>query len=527
MKTGAAVTNSQPVAETFEAELASIKEKGKELKGDSRDFYISIVQRLENNNQVLKDLREEHTNLRKLLGELVKEKSSRTHQSDLDGEIKRFMHKVNLLKKQIDNFKHQKQSAIDRQGELQLFLDNLQNNKVTVEDDSDRVRALKNKLDNSEIKISETNHLMKVMNQVQYLLERQKMRWNSILENHQKEIAQKQRDIADLTLIARDSKHSRSTATNEFIRTQKATADYKEKRDASLKSKYAQIHSNIHRPINDNEAQDDNKAKPQQSLNSQPSLIRNRNNRVQRDKREEKYRAISATLDDIREFFGTSEPEQINAFFEERKKTTESLRQQINQIQESIKILEKEASMVRSSIEEAEYTSSKGIGTNRLLTEGIKYRNDIQTKLNAARRDMGLLQSHKRSVENGIDHIGDVMNLIQRDENTFPENMKSNLQWVKSTITKIQNMLKSEESDFVSICDPAVLSQRHESTFEIQHVDSSHRVVKRTIDPLKRPAKENKGEVVSRVQNRQAIKMAAQKALAAKSQIPEAKKISK
>ncbi len=53
-----------PVAETFEAELASITEKGKDLKGEQRIFYQSIVERVSNNVQVLADLRREHTALR-------------------------------------------------------------------------------------------------------------------------------------------------------------------------------------------------------------------------------------------------------------------------------------------------------------------------------------------------------------------------------------------------------------------------------------------------------------------------------
>ena len=58
--------------ETFEKELEQIKENGKEIKGqNNRNFYKSIVERLENNVKVLAELRQEHTALRERLKELT------------------------------------------------------------------------------------------------------------------------------------------------------------------------------------------------------------------------------------------------------------------------------------------------------------------------------------------------------------------------------------------------------------------------------------------------------------------------
>jgi len=508
---------SQNITETFEEELASIKEKGKDLKGDSRDFYSSIVQRLENNVQVLADLREEHTNLRKQLSELVKKKKGNHIDTDIDMEVKHLTHRINLLKKQIDNNKHKKQEAIARQTELQVELSNFSTTTENEKIDNNDICDLKNRLDNCNIKLSETNHLMKIYGQVLYMMERQKMHWNRILEGYHKEIQQKQRDISDLVLIARDSKHSKDTATNEFIRTQKSSSEAREKREVTLNHKKSQLHPNIHRAQVDNDQDEGKQVKQQQSLNAQPSVLRNRINRAQREKKEDKFRSVSSTIDDIREYFGTIEPEIISQFFKERNSTMNTLSGQISEIKEECSQLENQARMIKNEIEEAEYTSSKGIGSKRLLSEGnriLKLRNEELQKKN---RELESVKNHQRLVLNGINHISDLMSLIQKDEDTATsvQTPIGFLNWATQKLAIIKKAMSEEETDYVSLCNVQVLQSiiaKSASVFDIKQVDSSKRVSKRTVDPLKRPAKENKGEIVTRVLNRQAIKNMAQKA---------------
>ena len=515
---------NKPVAETFEAELASIKEKGKDLKGTSRDFYVSIVQRLENNEQVLADLRKEHTALRDQLRDVTKEKSKRTRDTDLPGEIKRYTHKVNLLKKQIDNLKHKKLEAVNRQQELQIQLDHY-NSVGTVDTGAGRIVSLRNKLDNAEIKNQETTHLMKVYNQIAYQLERQKMRWNSLVEAQKKEIDQKRRDLADLELIAKDSQHSKNAAYIEFTRLQEKNAAARERRNQLLQSKVSQVHQNMHLLLADDNT-DSRTPKTQQSLNSQASVLRNRNNRAVRDKKDEKFRSVSAKYEEIQEYFGTNDPEEIKKFFDERKATTETLNKQINELKEDCAVLEKQVAQRRSAIEEAEYTSAKGVGGARLLNEANKILYKNEADLRDAEREVEAHKQFKKSLESGILHLTDEMQLVQKEPISFNSATEA-IAWVKETIGKLKPSLEDEDFDFLGVCNQQVIAQKiaAESTFDIQHVDSSVRVPKpRAGDIFKRPQKGDKGEFVSRVQDRNAIKAAALKAAQARKEALAAKK---
>ena len=108
-----------------------------------------------------------------------------------------------------------------------------------------------------------------------------------------------------------------------------------------------------------------------------PTKIRNR---------EEKFRETSTIYEQIRDRFGTNEPEKIKAFFDERRKTTETLEKQIQHLKIASEELEKNSSHLKSALEEAEYASAKGVGGNRLLTEGKKILNKKKEQLNENKR---------------------------------------------------------------------------------------------------------------------------------------------
>lgn len=512
-QTGAAITNSQAATENFEAELASIRAKGKDLKGEQRVFYTSIVQRVENNSQTLNDLRKEHTALREKLGEVVREKHNRNKEANLEGDIKHTNHEVNLLKKKIDRLKHNKEESINRQRELEVILANFQNAAETQHPEEQRIRDMKNKLDKANIKNSETTHLMKIYQQIIHLLDRQKMHWTPILQEKQQQIAQKQRDIADLTLIARDSKHSLTTAKNEYNRTFQQCAAAKTKRDAVLDTKKSQL-----KPINARQQLNDidNKgaAKPQQSLNSQPSVLRNKLNKVAREKREERFRQVSSVYDEIREKFGTNEPEKIQQFFIERREHSATLQKQIEDLKEACGILEKKSSQMKAALEEAEYASSKGIGGNRLLMEGKRILEDKKTQLAAQQRLMAASESHQKSILTGVAHLQEVMSLVQPEEEEQLAEPEQILNWVSDKSQSIKNILDEEDVDYIALTNKQVLAsyiQRGSSQFDLQQVDSSNRVARRVLNPHKPAAKDKAVENTTRVLDRNQVKMMAVK----------------
>lgn len=510
------LTNSQPVAETFEEELTSIKEKGKNLKGEQWKFYTSIVQRVENNCQALNDLRKEHSSLREKLTELVNKKQEYSTGADLDLDlsIKHTNHEVNLLKKQIDKLKHQKETSLKRQQELEVILANFKQAALNEHPEEQRIRDMKNRLDKANIKNQETNHLTKIYNSIIHLLDRQKMHWTPILQEKQAQITQKQKDIADLTLIARDSKHSKMAASNEYKRTSAQIAQSQAKREAQLEKKKTLLKSINYKQQMDNDNDNKTAAKPQQSLNSQPSVLRNKMNKAAREKREERFRSVSAIFDEIREHFGTNEPDKIEEFFKERREHSETLQKQIEDLKAACEILEKKSNQMKAALEEAEYASSKGVGGNRLLSEGERILNEKRDKLKTEQRLKQASETHHKNVLAGITHLQEVISLIQTEDEEAPTEGPVLLRWIAEKSNNAKNQLDEEDVDFIAITNKNVLQNyvsRTETGFDLQQVDSNNRVQRRMLNPSKTQTNAKHLENTTRVLDRNQVKQMAAK----------------
>lgn len=511
---GSAMTNSQAVAETFEEELKSINERGKDFKGEKRDFYRSIVQRLENNCQILSDLRDEHSQLRQKLGELVKEKNSRLGTVNLAADIKHMDHEVNLLKKQNDKIKHQKDNSIARQRELEAILANFQKAESTEHPEEQRIKDLKNQLDRANIKNQEATHLVKLYQRIIFHMDNQKMKWNPILQEKQDVIHKKGKDIAELNLIARDSRHSKTIAVNDYYRTEEQCIAARKKRDVVLEAKKEQARAgNVNQMMDiDNEPKS---SKHSQQLNPTQSVLRNKMNKAAREKREEKFRAVSSVYEAIRDRFGTTNPEKVKNFFTEREESQKTLEKQIEDLKEACEKLEKEADHIRSALDEAEYASSKGVGGERLITEGKKIYEARRNDLKLVQREVDAMDAHQKSVLSGIAHLHEVMEVIIGQDEAIPENPEQRVDFYIEKISNTKDAMNNEDFDFTTIINvPAFVEQisRTDGGFDIEKVSSEHHIQRRNFEH-KRAQKEKPSDYQSRVLDRAQVKMNAIKAV--------------
>ncbi|OHT14269.1 hypothetical protein TRFO_15434 [Tritrichomonas foetus] len=496
-------TNS--IIQGFEKDLNEIKEIGKDLKGEQRLFFNSIIMRLDNNNHVLTDLCEEHTQLRKKLNDLIEIKRANPCEPDLHKALKHQSHEVHLLKKQIDNLKHNKEIAINRQRELELILHNFQQAAVYKHPEEERIRSLKNKLFKANIKNSETKHLMKLYSAIIYQFDRQQMIWNPIVQKEQHEIELRNRDISALYLINRDSKYSKNVAQTEYYRTENQFTTQKTQRDKVLEKKQRQLMQITNSRYLGTESEV-RPARAQPSLGSQPSQLRSKMNKQIREKKEERFRQVSAVYDQIREAFGTNDPAVIQKFFTERRATTVELQKQIEELKSSCTKVEKMIELKKREIEEQEFTTAKGVGATRMLTEGRKILAINKENLAKRQRKIEAFKVNQTEIIKGITHLIEVLQLVTQDDEFVPQNYEEILDWVRRKSKSVQDAFEDEETDYVSFTNKREFINMTKSEVDMKQVDSSKRTQKRILDPLKRTIKD-KGDISTRVLDRQAVKL--------------------
>lgn len=502
------MSQNQAAIETFEEELASIKEKGKDLKGEQRVFYQSIVERVSNNAETLAELRSEHTQLRAKLAELVKEKQGHKEMTTLEGDLRHTSHEVNLLQKQIDKIKNEREKSVNRQAELEIILANFKNAAETVHPEEARIADMKNKLDRANIKNGETMHLMKIYQKIIHLLDKQKMHWTPIVQKVQEDLNQKDRDIDELGLIWRDSKFSKNVAKSEYIKTQQKIAQDKKVRTSIIDNKLAQQLA-IQRQTVDAAFDANKPSRTQQSLNSQPSVLRNKLNKAAREKREERFRQVSSVYEEVRDRFGTNDPDKISMFFTERKEQCATLQKQIDELKSACRVLQSKSVHLKSAIEEAEYSSSKGVGGSRLLAEGTKILCAKRDELATNMKEMSATAQNQKNIEAGSLHIADVMALVQSEDDEKPVGTLEILRWVKAMCQDLKAKLAEEDIEYLSLVNKPQFAALYAASEKQYSEEDGAKKVKR--DFKARATKEKTLDSPSRVLDRNQIKMQAAK----------------
>jgi hypothetical protein len=502
-----------PVAETFESDLAKIQEKGKELKGEQKVFYNSIVDRVRNNVQVLADQREEHVQLRAKLHQLVKMKEILSRRCDLPGDIKHTNHEVNLLKKQYDRLRHERLESIDCQKQLEIVLANFRQAEITGHPEEVLIADMKNRLDRANIKNGEAAHLAKMYEQAIYYFRRQSMHFAPVICEKQEVIAHKARDISELYLISRDSKYACTSATYEYHRTRTEVSDSAKQRTSILEKKQLQAMADKQHLDSDQTRVLD---KPQQSLTSQPSALRNKMTKLAREKREERFRQVSVVYESVNDFFRTTDPAAICRLLSERRQTNATLEKQIADLRVECAELEARTDRLKSQIEEAEYTSAKGVGGSRLMTEGRSILVQKYDQKKKAQRELDAVAQHQKQVSAGCHHLREVLNLMEFEGEEIPDEPNQVLVWVYNKLVIVKEALENEDQDYLSLVNKQTFALLKVKEDAVAESDDGHKRVAKA--PGFKRGKDNKLDVTTRVLTRNGVKALALKTMQAQSQ---------
>lgn len=503
----------ETVTETFEKELDQIKEFGKELKGDRREFFNSIVQRVENNKQALQDLREEHTKMREYLKQLTKAKTEKGPTPVLSNEIKKLTHQSNFLKKQVDNLRHKREESVKRQNEIKMILQSYRDTNVHGHPEADKIQDLKNKLDNANTKNAEAQYLLRVYEQIEYLLDRQKVHFTPEMQKQIDQMQQKYKDVEELTVVTRDSKFSRLAAKNELIKAEKEFNEAKRKRDAILLQKSNRL-KELTEQTNENQTTDSKSGRP--SMQPTMSMTKQRMTKNKREKKEEEFRKKQLQLENIREVFGTTDPEAISKMISERKSKAKALEASIQQLNQQNEMLSKEEASLKQQIEEIEFNYSKGVGANRIVAEGSQLLREKREELHKLERSVENIDKMYRKLVAGISYFPEVLQLVVNEDSKPPTEAEQIVDWTIEKVKLIKVAVEEEDYDLSLIVNKKVVAanmKKKETKEDLQKVDSSKKQhTKRIVERFRANTRDPKGEITTRVQDRNQVKALAAKA---------------
>jgi hypothetical protein len=427
---------------------------------------------------------------------------------------------VNLMRRQIDHIKRDRSDSVERQQELAIIHANFKQAEIYTHPEEELMANMRNELDRVNIKNGEALHLMKIYHSIAYQFDRQKMRYAPTDRNKQAEISAKNRDISELTLVSRDSRYACTCAKNDYFRAKSEVHEASKKRREQLESKKAQVITN-QQPFDTELSKAPTKASP--SINAQPSVLRNKLNKAAREKREERFRTVSAIHESVRDAFGTNDPDKIFSMFQERRNTNATLTKQIEDLKVACCEFQALSDRLQSQLDEAEYASAKGVGANRMIREGLTILEGKKGEKKKADRELEAVAQHQKAVASGCHHLQDILALVDTDEEHAEMEPHEILQKCQKKVDEVAAALDNEDQEYLDVVNKtAFAQQKAKEDAALEGTDKDKKPIRITIGKRQ---KDTKLEVVTRVLDRNAVKALAQKTLLLQAQA--AKKIAK
>jgi hypothetical protein len=229
-----------------------------------------------------------------------------------------------------------------------------------------------------------------------------------------------------------------------------------------------------------------------------------------REKREERFRNILAMHNSIHDFFQTTDPVKICKILDERRATSKTLEKQIADLRDDCEKLEEQMNRAKSEIEEAEYTSAKGVGVGRLLAEGQQILAGKQIEKRVAKRELETISQKQRQVTAGCHHLREIMALVECEGEVVDESPAGLLKWIYEKLVILKEALQDEDPEYLPLINKQELALLKAKEDAAVTPDEPHKRTPKT-SGFKRGGRDTKLDVTSRVLTRAAVKALAVK----------------
>lgn len=209
--------------EVTEEDYLSLKEKFHLLEGDRKAYFETFENQKKQNDAQMKQLRAENGELRLAIGDLKKENSRSS--VDSDQELNTEMRKVARLRSEYDTRKNNTRKLKRELDKLndQLHEFNLDAKKPNLEDNplTRKIRMHENRLDKAMIKYNEAQSIRKTYEQIVKRLKDERVGFDNQLAAIERTLDAKENDHQELLLLAGDAVHAKDTAYTELERIKK------------------------------------------------------------------------------------------------------------------------------------------------------------------------------------------------------------------------------------------------------------------------------------------------------------------
>jgi len=413
-----------------EEQLEDLQRRFTLLEGERKATYETAKLNIQQNKEIIKQMKEENKLLRGQICTIRNEKVQ-----SVDKQLESKMGEVQVLQRRYDSLKAEN---IKKQNDLQDLdgkLSELRTDAAVPSTEASpqmrQIRVLENRLDKAMIKYNEAQSIRKTYEGIVKRLKEERIGFDNQLAAIERTLKAKERDYEELLLLSHDAYHAKEMAQAELHRFEQGVMEERNQRDKEVQEKKALVQQRVE--MNQRLEQRERMLKKQQDLEKagerqikETSTTVDLTSGISNDFAQEEKLKIAdyeEAFHRIKESTGVADVNEVIQKFLTQEDTHKNLTSLTRENQSRIDALSEDRRKLRLQVEELKFSTGGNVGRRQVIDDFETHLSEASEKFERNRNKFERMAKMLINMKAGVGHLSEKLEIINLEGGEAPIEM--------------------------------------------------------------------------------------------------------
>jgi len=430
LNTRAVASTMAKTAMSPEEQLEDLQRRFTLLEGERKATYETAKLNIQQNKEIIKQMKEENKMLRQQIAQLRNEKPQ-----SVDKQLDEKMNEVQILQRRYDSIKAENNKKRTNLEDLDGKLCELKTDAALPTTEASpqmrQIRVLENRLDKAMIKYNEAQSIRKTYEQIVKRLKEERIGFDNQLAAIERTLKAKERDYEELLLLSHDAYHAKEMAQAELHRFEQGVMEERNQRDKEVQEKKVLVQQRVE--MNQRLEQRERMLKKQQDLDragerqiKEMNVTTDTTSGVTNDfalEERQKIGDYEEAFHRIKEATGVSDVNEVIQKFLTQEDTHKNLTSLTRENQSRIDQLMEERRKLRLQVEELKFSSGGNVGRRQVIDDFETHLTEATEKFERNRGKYERMAKMLINMKAGIGHLAEKLTIINLEGGEAPIEM--------------------------------------------------------------------------------------------------------
>jgi len=413
-----------------EEQLEDLQRRFTLLEGERKATYETAKLNIQQNKEIIKQMKEESKMLRAQISTLRNEKIQ-----SVDKTLESKVSEVQALQRKVDSLKAEnlkKQNDLhDLDGKLNELRTDAAVPSTEASPQMHQIRVLENRLDKAMIKYNEAQSIRKTYEGIVKRLKEERIGFDNQLAGIERTLKAKERDYEELLLLSHDAYHAKEMAQAELHRFEQGVMEERNQRDKEVQEKKVLVQQRVE--MNQRLEQRERMLKKQQDIEKagerqvkDTTAIIDSTSGIANDFAQEEKLKIAdyeEAFHRIKESTGVADVNEVIQKFLTQEDTHKNLTSLTRENQSRIDALSEDRRKLRLQVEELKFSSGGNVGRRQAIDDFETHLSEASAKFERNRGKFERMAKMLIDMKAGIGHLSEKLAIINLEGGEAPIEM--------------------------------------------------------------------------------------------------------